>query len=121
MATDAISFFRIGKDGSTAGMRRSGRAWKKFVAEFGESVYYRPAVARAVACGMQPKLFVGRYLGHHAAFLIMTTDGVVNAAGFRRCTKRVDAMSTFGMLFVVFLGRSLGEKNEKQKKNTKNI
>ena len=54
---------------------------------FGESVYYRPAVARAVASGVQPKLYVGRYLGHHArtgSILIMTTDGVVKAAGFRR-------------------------------------
>ena len=35
-------------------MRRSGRAWKKLAAEFGESVYHRPAVARTVASGMQP-------------------------------------------------------------------
>ena len=31
----------------TAEMGRSGRAWK-FVAEFGESAYYRPPVARTV-------------------------------------------------------------------------
>ena len=71
----------------TAEMRRSGRVWKRLIAENGESVYYRPAVARAVATGMQPKLYVGRYLGHHAktgSILIMTTDGVVKAAGFRR-------------------------------------
>ena len=55
MASDAISFFRIGRDGLTAEVRRSGRAWKKLVAEFEESVYYRPAVARTVASGMQPK------------------------------------------------------------------
>ena len=66
MAADAISFFRIGRDGLTAEMRRSGRAWKEVVAEFGESVYYRPAVARAVASAMPPKLNVGRYLGHQA-------------------------------------------------------
>ena len=66
MASDATSFFRIDRDGLTAEMRRSGCAWKKFVAEFGESVYGRPAVARTVASGMQPKLSVGRYLGHHA-------------------------------------------------------
>ena len=87
MAADAITFFGIGRDGLTADMRRSGRAWKKLVAEFGASVYCRPAVARAVASGMQPTLFVGRYLGHHArtsSILIMTTDGVVKAAGFRR-------------------------------------
>ena len=85
MAADAISFFRIGKDGLTDEMRRSGRAWKKLVAEFGRSVYYR-AVARAVASGMQPSLHVGRYFGHHArtgSVLIMTTEGVVKAAGFR--------------------------------------
>ena len=55
MASDAISFFRIGRDSLTAEVRRSGRAWKKLVAEFEESVYYRPAVARTVASGMQPK------------------------------------------------------------------
>ena len=50
----------------------------KLVAEFEESVYYRPAVARTVASGMQPRLYVGRYLGHHAptgSILIMTTEG----------------------------------------------
>ena len=80
MASVAISFLRIGRDGLTAEMRRSGRAWKKVVAEFGESVYYRPAVARAVASGMQPTPYVGRYLGHRAR----TGRGVVKAAGFRR-------------------------------------
>ena len=87
MTTDAISFFRIGRDGLTAEIRRSGRAWKELVAEFGESVYCRPAVARAVASGMQPTLYVGRYLGHNArtgSILIMNTDGVVKATGFRR-------------------------------------
>ena len=56
-------------------------------AEFRESVYYRTVVARAAASGMQPKLYVGRYLGHHArtgSILIMTTEGVVKVAGFRR-------------------------------------
>ena len=38
MTSDAISFFRIGTDSLTAEMQRSGRAWKKLVAEFGESV-----------------------------------------------------------------------------------
>ena len=61
-AADAISFFRTGRDGLTAEVRRSGRAWEKLLAEFGESVYYRPAVARAVASGVQPKLYGGWYL-----------------------------------------------------------
>ena len=34
MASDAISFFWIDRDGLTAEMRRSGRAWKKLVAGF---------------------------------------------------------------------------------------
>ena len=55
MAADAISFFRIGRGVLTAEMRRSGRAWKKLVADFGQSVHCRPAAARAVASGMQPK------------------------------------------------------------------
>ena len=87
MASDAISFFRFGRDGLTAEMQSSGRAWKKLVAEVRESVSYRPAVARAVAGGMQPKLYVGRYLGHHARngiILIMTTDAVVKNAWRRR-------------------------------------
>ena len=52
MASDAISLFTIGKDGLSPELRCSGRAWEKFVAQFGESVYYRPTVARAVASGM---------------------------------------------------------------------
>ena len=82
MTPDSISFFRIGRDGLTAEMRRSGRLESKFVAELGESVCYRPA--RAVASGMEPKLYVGRYLGHHtrlSSILIMSLDGVVK---FRR-------------------------------------
>ena len=65
-----------------AEMRRSGRLESKFVAELGESVCYRPA--RAVASGMEPQLYVGRYLGHHtrlSSTLIMSIDGVVK---FRR-------------------------------------
>ena len=84
MTSNANSFFRIGRDGLTAEMRRSGCDWKKLVAEFGRSVHYRRAVARAVASGVQ---LVERYLGHHArtgSILIMTTEGVVKAAGFRR-------------------------------------
>ena len=87
MAADAISFFMFGKDGLTAEMRRSGRAWKKLVAEYGEYVCYCPAIARTFAFGMQPILCVGLCIGHHArtgSILIMTTDGVVKAAGGRR-------------------------------------
>ena len=55
-----------------------GRVWR---------ICYRSAVARAVASEIQPKLYVGRCLGHNArtgSILIMTTDGVVKAARLRR-------------------------------------
>ena len=45
-AADAISRYRIGRDGLTAEQRRTGRPWKKLIAEFGESVHYREAQAR---------------------------------------------------------------------------
>ena len=54
LVSDAISLFRIGRDGLTADMRRSGRALKMLV-----------VVVRAVATGTKPKLHVGRCLGHH--------------------------------------------------------
>ena len=86
MAADATSFFRIGKDGLTAEIRRSGRAWKKLFAELVKFVHYRQAAARAVASGMQPKARTG-------SIFIMTTEGVVKTAGVRRI-----GMSTIGML-----------------------
>ena len=50
MASDANSFFRIWRDGLTAEMRRYCRAWKKLVAEFGESVYYHPLRGSESSC-----------------------------------------------------------------------
>ena len=44
-------------------------------------------MARAVATGWFPKIYFGRYLEHRArtcSILIMTKNGVVKAAGFRR-------------------------------------
>ena len=96
-------------------MRRFGRAWKELVAEFGRA---EPAVARAVASGMQSTLYVRRYLGHHTrigSILIMTTDGVVKAAGFRRMTERIDGMPKIGMLFEVSFGMSPKEEQKLQR------
>ena len=42
-----------GRDGMTGELRRSGRAWKNLVVEYGEAVYCRAAVAS----GLLPKLF----------------------------------------------------------------
>ena len=104
MDTDDV--IRCTVSSGLAERRRSGRAWKKFVAESGDSVYYRPAIARKVASGMQPKLYVRRCLGHHArigSIRIMSTDGVVKAAGFRRMNGKsrwnVDSWNTLRDLF----------------------
>ena len=58
-AGDVISHYRVGKDGRTAEFRRTGKLWKKMIAEFGERVFYRPALAVAPRSGMQAKLLTG--------------------------------------------------------------
>ena len=55
MTSDAVAFSRIGKDGTVAEMRRSGRAWKTLVEKIREYISYRPAAARAIASGMKRK------------------------------------------------------------------
>ena len=92
MAPNAISFFRIGTDGLTAEMRRSGRAWKKLVAEFGESVRLVPPSSSKRSCkwnatkaacwtvSWTPR--ANRQHSHH------DTDGVVKVAGFRRMNEK---------------------------------
>ena len=80
LASGAISLYRIDRDGLSAEMRRSGRACKVW------RICLLLPSGRAEASGTQPTLHVGLYIGHHArtsSILIMTTDGVVKAAGFR--------------------------------------
>eukprot|EP00971_Amphidinium_carterae_P138725 2749239-Amphidinium_carterae.1 len=87
VAGNAISHFRLGADGMTAEVRRSGRPWKRMVAEVGERVFYRPATAAVPRSGMAAKLLAGYYVGHHArtgVLLVLTKEGLVKAAGFRR-------------------------------------
>ena len=54
MASDAISFFKIGRDGLTADMRRYGRAWKKLVADVGASVYLLSPSGSKSSCKWNP-------------------------------------------------------------------
>ena len=106
-AADAISRYRLGRDGLTAEQRRTGRPWRKMIAEFGERVHFREAQARATPSGMQPKLFTGYYIGHHArtgSLLIMTTNGVVKATGFDVCLRRIAGVDRIGIPLRVSLG-----------------
>ena len=43
VAGDAITRYRVGNDGMTGEQRRSGRPWRRMVAEFGERVRFRPS------------------------------------------------------------------------------
>lgn len=87
LAGDAITRYRLGRDGMSAEQRRTGRKWDRATAEFGERVWFRAAEAVAPGSGMQPKLSPGIFLGHHArtaAVLVMTPGGVQRATGFKR-------------------------------------
>ena len=88
MTSDAISFFRIGRDGLTAEMLAT------FWASFEETrckvrgICLLPPSGSKSSCKWNVIKAVGRYLGHHARtgnILIMTTEGVVKAKSSRHC------------------------------------
>ncbi|CAK0857642.1 unnamed protein product [Prorocentrum cordatum] len=86
-AADSISKFRLGVDGMSAEQRRRGRPWRKFAAEFGERVHYRPLGVGDERSTLAPKMLVGHFVGYHSrtgALLVMTQSGVVRAQGFKR-------------------------------------
>ena len=66
MTQDAISFFRIGRDGLTAEMRRSGRR-----------------ISAAQQWQEQLRVEFNQSCMLDGITIIMTTDGVVKLAGFR--------------------------------------
>ncbi|CAK0819708.1 unnamed protein product [Prorocentrum cordatum] len=86
-AADSISKFRLGVDGMSAEQRRCGRPWRKFAAEFGERVHYRPLGVGDERSTLAPKMLMGHFVGYHSrtgALLVMTQSGVVQAQGFKR-------------------------------------
>ena len=89
-AADLISRYRRGEDGKTPEQRRTGKQWRKPALEFGEAIMYKPAVAQTRPSGLQPKMELGRYIGHHgrsSALLVMTPEGVRRGKAFTRLTK----------------------------------
>ena len=71
MTSDAISFFRIGRDGLTAEMRRSGRR-----------------ISAAQQWQEQLRVESNQSCMLDGITIIMTTDGVVIAAGFRTSSEK---------------------------------
>ena len=45
-AAQVMNKLRIGKDGKTSELRRTGRRWRKLMAQFGEKVWFKPFAAQ---------------------------------------------------------------------------
>ncbi|CAK0855964.1 unnamed protein product [Prorocentrum cordatum] len=85
-AAQAISKMRIGTDGKTAEMRRTGRRWRKPLAQFGEKVWFR-RIGEDGGSSYASRMTQGRFVGHHdrtGATLCMTGKGVVRGKSWTR-------------------------------------
>eukprot|EP00959_Pyramimonas_sp_CCMP1952_P456754 9473684-Pyramimonas_sp.AAC.1 len=77
---------RIGTDGKTAEMRRTGRRWRKPLAQFGEKVWFR-RIGEDGGSSYASRMTQGRFVGHHdrtGATLCMTGKGVVRGKSWTR-------------------------------------
>ena len=55
---------RIGKGGKTSGIRRTGRRWRKPMAQFGEKVWFRKIGEDGVS-SFTSQMTQGIFVGHH--------------------------------------------------------
>ena len=79
LAAQVMNSMRIGKDGKTSEMRRTGRRWRKPTAQFGEKVWFRKIGEDGVS-SFASRMTQGIFVGHHdgtGAVLCMTKNGVV--------------------------------------------
>ena len=69
---------RIGKDGKTSEMRRTGRRWTEPMAQFGEKVWFRKIGEHCVS-SFASRMTQGIFFGHDrtGAVLCITKNGVV--------------------------------------------
>jgi hypothetical protein len=84
-----LNRYRVGEDGKTAEKKRCGRDWHKPALSFGEKVYVKPVGEKKRKNDLEHRMVEGRYVGHHGrtgAITILTKDGVVRGASFRRQT-----------------------------------
>ena len=78
----------IGKDGKTSEMRRTGRGWRKPVAQFGEKVCFRKIGEDGVS-SFASRMTQGIFVCHHdrtGAVLCITKNGVVQSKSWTRQT-----------------------------------
>ena len=78
-AAQVMNKMRIGKDGKTSEMRRTGRRWRKPRAQFGEKVWFRKIGEDGVS-SFASRMTQGIFVGHHdrtGAVLCITKNGVV--------------------------------------------
>ena len=87
-AAQVMNKMRIGKDGKTSELKRTGRRWRKPMAQFGEKVWFREIGkdgVRSCACRVTQGIFVG----HHdrtGAVLCITKNGFVRGKSWTRQT-----------------------------------
>ena len=87
-AAQVMNKMRIGKDGKTSGMRRTGRRWRKPMAQFGEKVWFRKIGEDGVS-SFASRMTQGIFVGHHdrtGALLCITKNGVVRGKSWTRQT-----------------------------------
>ena len=78
-AAQVMNNMRIGKDGKTREMRRTGRRWRKPMAQFGEKVWFRKIGEDGVSSCIS-RMTQGILVGHHdrtGAVLCINKNGVV--------------------------------------------
>ena len=77
-AAQVMNKMRIGKDGKTSEMRRTGRRWRQPMARFGEKVGFCKIGEDGVG-SFASRMTQGIFVGHHdrtGAVLCMTKNGV---------------------------------------------
>ena len=77
-AAQVMNKMRIGKDGKTSEMRRTGRRWKEPMAQFGENVWFRKIGEDGVS-SFASRMAQGIFVGHHdrtVAVLCISKNGV---------------------------------------------
>ena len=79
---------RIGKDGKTSELRRTGRRWRKSMAQFGENVWFRKIGEDGVS-SFASRMTQGIFVGHHDR-----TGAVLCTSKIELCEGKLDETDT---------------------------
>ena len=106
-AAQVMNKMRIGKDGKTSEMRRTGRRWRMPMAQFGEKVWFRKIGEDGVS-SFASRMTQGIFVGHHdrtGAVLRITKNGVVRGKSWTRQTQAMLGNRRTGKVCVALRGR----------------